>query len=108
MKINGVRVGLVQLLSQTQDVFEREFPGLETGVALVPGKPLNEYTEHWFSTARLQVPVYEKLVEEEEKRLGMNGIEKKPVGYLLVQGLMLIRQMQVLLCSSVLGHYDSV
>ncbi|KAJ3095809.1 hypothetical protein HK100_005727 [Physocladia obscura] len=40
----------------------------------------------WATAVEVKVPVFEKLPEEEESRLGSAGIRKKPVGSLIMKG----------------------
>ena len=48
------------------------------------------YEEHGIpyfpSSCTLKVPVFERLDEEEEKKLGANGLRKEKVGFLEVEG----------------------
>ncbi|KAJ3291527.1 hypothetical protein HK104_005990 [Borealophlyctis nickersoniae] len=72
---------------------EKQFPGLELSPVYDANRP-DEYSyqeeglfSRFFPTAAVaEVPLFEKLREEEEARLGAAGIRKKPVAKAVLKG----------------------
>jgi hypothetical protein len=82
-------------MHQAHPIFKSAFPGLEMSPMFHMDHPDYAYTEHHHQLlsrflgadeASVQVPVFERLSEKEELRLGSSGLEKKPVGRLLIKG----------------------
>jgi hypothetical protein len=89
-------------MHQAYDIFEKAFPLLEMsavysiegddfGYEESPADP-NALSSQLFSKvfgpsqAQVKLPVYEKLSQAEEERLGTAGIRKSPVGHLILRG----------------------
>ncbi|KAJ3386515.1 hypothetical protein HDU92_002425 [Lobulomyces angularis] len=92
INFNGVPVSAPFLMNQASKIFDKEYPGLEISPVFVINEPNFLYEElgvfkYYFpSGCIVKVPVYEKLTQVEEERLGTNGIKKKPVGILVLLG----------------------
>ncbi|KAJ3055328.1 hypothetical protein HK097_010828 [Rhizophlyctis rosea] len=92
-KFNGVPVAATFLMHQALSRFEAQFPGLEMSAVFDTSRP-EEYSYHEEgllasilpSVAVAVVPVFEKLTEAEEAKLGGAGIRKKPVGKIEIRG----------------------
>ena len=87
----GIPVGATLLIFQSLPVFEAKFKDkLVVSPSFSPGKLNHNYFEKGFlipNACVVEIPVYEKLEEEEEKRLGKLLIEKLIVGHLVVEGV---------------------
>ncbi|KAJ3202127.1 hypothetical protein HDU67_000786 [Dinochytrium kinnereticum] len=89
---HGVPVAATFLMHQALPVFDKTFPGLEMSPVFVMGHPEYSYAETgllssvWATGATMELPIFERLSEEEEAKLGSSGIRKKPVGRLLLVG----------------------
>ncbi|KAJ3109912.1 hypothetical protein HDU96_007055 [Phlyctochytrium bullatum] len=72
--------------------FERQFPGLEMSAIFATNHPDFDYEEKgllstlWPTRAVVTVPIFERLPEEEEAKLGGAGIRKNPVGRIVLEG----------------------
>ncbi|TPX69351.1 hypothetical protein SpCBS45565_g02496 [Spizellomyces sp. 'palustris'] len=90
---NGVPVAATFLMHQALPRFEKKFPGLEISAVYDANRPEEfKYEETGLfsslmpSQAIVEVPVFEKLSETEEAKLGVSGIRKKPVGRVQLKG----------------------
>ena len=91
---SGVPVAATFLMHQAYDLFESAFPGLEMSSIFNVDHADFNYVEHadgllaFFgpSAASVTVPVFERLSQVEEERLGTAGIRKTPVGSLIITG----------------------
>ncbi|KAI8909393.1 hypothetical protein DFJ77DRAFT_433484 [Powellomyces hirtus] len=89
----GVPVAATFLMHQALPRFDKKFPGLELSAVFDMARP-EEYVykeEGLFasvmpSTAIVEVPIFEKLSQVEEAKLGGAGIRKKPVGKVQLKG----------------------
>ena len=109
----GVPVAATFIMNQAIPIFNTKFPGLEVSAVFAPGMPGHVYEEQggigslYPTRCVAEVPVYEKLHEEEEKRLGSAGIRKKPVGILVSRGECKYGCASVVLCElEVLKYTD--
>jgi hypothetical protein len=72
--------------------FDKQFPGLEMSAVFVVGTNDPDYVYYekglsaWPTSAYVELPIFEKLSDAEEARLGNAGIRKKPVGKLVLEG----------------------
>lgn len=85
----GVPVASTLLIHQAQAIFASEYPGLEMSVVFRPGTSGHKWAESpmFYPTSHtVTIPIYEKLAQVEEDALGVNGIAKIPVGYLVLLG----------------------
>ncbi|KAJ3036165.1 hypothetical protein HDV00_003021 [Rhizophlyctis rosea] len=80
-------------MHQTLPYFEKQFPGLELSAVYDSNRPEEySYEEEGLLAALFPqaavavVPVFEKLSQEEEMKLGSSGIRKKPVGKVWMRG----------------------
>ena len=109
---SGVPVAATFLMHQAQTPFENAFPGLEmsavfsmhntqdfsyTEFAKDPESVFSRLHMRIFgaSEAQVSVPVYERLSQAEEERLGASGIRKAPVGTLIMKGMCRVGCAQV-------------
>ncbi|TPX32518.1 hypothetical protein SmJEL517_g04346 [Synchytrium microbalum] len=87
---NGVPVAATFLMRQAEPIFNKHFPGLELSPVFVMDGINFGYTEQsilgWASTATVEVPVYERLSQTEEVRLGTSGLRKGAVGKAYITG----------------------
>ncbi|KAJ3103020.1 hypothetical protein HDU97_010458 [Phlyctochytrium planicorne] len=92
MLTNIPRCAATFLMNQAIGVFEKQFPGLEMSPIFIHGHPEFVYKETgmlpslWPTGAIVEVPIFEKLSDAEEARLGGAGIRKRPVGKLVLMG----------------------
>ena len=85
----GLPVGATFLLHQGNIIFEQEYPGLCVSPYFKPTLPGHEYRENGYfypTEAEMMIPVYEKVSNEEEERLGSLGLSTAQVGYLKLKG----------------------
>ncbi|KAJ3157277.1 hypothetical protein HDU89_002689 [Geranomyces variabilis] len=89
----GVPVAATFLMHQALPRFHRKFPGLELSPVFDMARPEEfGYREEGLfasvmpSTAVVEVPIFEKLSEMEEAKLGGAGIRKSPVGKAVLKG----------------------
>jgi len=89
---NGVPIATSFLCQQAYPIFNSEFPGLELSPVFVSEHKDFSYEEGgWLSPlfpswAEARLPVYPVLPPEEEAKLGMAGLKKRPVGYVYIKG----------------------
>lgn len=88
---NGIPLAATFLINQCIPIFNKKFPGLEVAGSFSLGTDHNEYKETgglgiYPTSARVLLPVYEKLKPQEEAQLGVAGIKKPPVGFLILKG----------------------
>ncbi|KAJ3412968.1 hypothetical protein HDV05_008683 [Chytridiales sp. JEL 0842] len=108
---NGVPVAASFLMHQAHPHFEKQFPGLEMSAVFISRDPKfrplkrdgtqderkeeeweREYVyvekglSFWPTGAHVEVPIFERLSEVEEARLGNAGIRKGSVGRLVLEG----------------------
>jgi hypothetical protein len=86
----GIPTAATLLIFQSISLFEAKFKDkLLISPVFKPGSLNHIYTEKGIiipSRCSVELPVYEKLPEEEEKRLGKLLIEKQIVGHLVIRG----------------------
>ncbi|KAJ3006127.1 hypothetical protein HKX48_000293 [Thoreauomyces humboldtii] len=87
----GVPVAATFLMHQALPRFDRKFPGLEISAVFDMARPLEFVYEEsggfvMASEATVEVPVFERLDEVEEAKLGGAGIRKKAVGRVRIKG----------------------
>ncbi|KAJ3271681.1 hypothetical protein HDV01_006460 [Terramyces sp. JEL0728] len=111
---NGIPLAATFLINQCIPAFNKEFPGLEVAGSFSLGSDHNEYQESgglgiYPTKARVLLPVYEKLKPQEEAQLGIAGIKKPPVGFLVLKGKCKVgcAQFPAKIMSSVDARFDS-
>lgn len=89
----GVPVSATLLIHQASPLFYQEFPGLTLAPSFAPKKQLNHTYEEtggilgiYPTGCELGIPVYEKLTEIEETRLGKALLAKPSVAHLVIKG----------------------
>eukprot|EP00842_Homolaphlyctis_polyrhiza_P000540 jgi/Hompol1/1487/HPOL_005612-RA len=88
----GIPVAATFLMAQAIAPFESVFPGLQISPVFAPGIGGHVYEESggimgvYPTLAVVELPVFERLSQKEEERLGIAGIRKSAVGVLRMTG----------------------
>ncbi|RKO99411.1 hypothetical protein CXG81DRAFT_7177, partial [Caulochytrium protostelioides] len=89
---NGVPVAASFLMFQALPPLDERFPGLQLAPVFDPKDPEFAFEElGWLapfypSSAKVTAPMYEKLSEAEESKLGGSNIKKQSVGKMVAYG----------------------
>jgi hypothetical protein len=84
-KFNNTPFPVTVLPLQSHPVLRTYFAQLQLAPVYVPEADFNSYRQNgmmWPTECTVTMPVYRKISEAQEMRLGANGIQKMPVGYL--------------------------
>lgn len=87
----GVPVAGTLLIHQATPLLNKQFPGLEISGIFAPGNDGHSYSETttlgiYPTACKVTIPIYERLSEQEEERLGKALLMKPIVGMLVMFG----------------------